>query len=123
MNLEVVFALVGVFNLGIIIMNMLTGVGTGLAWLATLKMLAIAAPGGRAGAYQAFFAGAFSIGSILAFVNLLGNLGAVAFTLMFGWSKDALGSFAWGFAALSPLAAVALGAGWRSLGKSGPSHN
>ena len=64
-----------------------------------------------------------SLGAVLGFVNLLGNLGAVAFTLMFGWSKDALGSFAWGFAALAPLAALALGAGWRVLEKSSPLHN
>lgn len=48
--------------------RMLTGVGTGLGWLATLKMLALAAPAGRAGAYQAFFGGLFSLGSILAFL-------------------------------------------------------
>jgi nitrate/nitrite transporter NarK len=64
-----------------------------------------------------------SLGAVLGFVNLLGNLGAVAFTLMFGWSKDALGSFAWGFAALAPLAALALGAGWQVLEKSSPLHN
>jgi nitrate/nitrite transporter NarK len=56
-----------------------------------------------------------SLGTLLGFVNLLGNLGAVAFTLMFGWSKDVVGSFAWGFAALAALAAVALGAGLRVL--------
>lgn len=56
-----------------------------------------------------------SLGTLLGFVNLLGNLGAVAFTLMFGWSKDALGSFTWGFAVLAVLAAVALGAGLRVL--------
>jgi MFS family permease len=48
--------------------RMLTGVGTGLGWLTTLKMLALAAPAGRAGAYQAFFAGLFSLGGILAFL-------------------------------------------------------
>ena len=36
--------------------RMITGLGTGMGWLATLKMLAISAPEGRAGAYQAFFA-------------------------------------------------------------------
>jgi len=43
--------------------RMISGVGTGLGWLATLKMLALWAPGGRAGAYQAFFAGIFSSGA------------------------------------------------------------
>ena len=61
-----------------------------------------------------------SLGTLLGFVNLLGNLGAVAFTLMFGWSKDTLGSFAWGFAVLSALAAAALVAGLRVLEKSLP---
>ena len=60
-------------------------------------------------------AAADSLGTMLGFVNLLGNLGAVAFTLLFGWSKDTLGSFAWGFAVLSFLAAVTLAAGCRVL--------
>lgn len=61
-----------------------------------------------------------SLGTMLGFVNLLGNIGAVAFTLLFGWSKDTLGSFTWGFAVLSFLAAVTLAAGWRVLKKSKP---
>lgn len=61
-----------------------------------------------------------SLGTLLGLVNLLGNLGAVAFILMFGWSKDTLGSFAWGFAVLSALAAVALAAGSRVLGQGKP---
>ena len=64
-------------------------------------------------------AAADSLGTMLGFVNLLGNLGAVAFTLLFGWSKDTLGSFAWGFAVLSFLAAVTLAAGWRVLKENG----
>ena len=58
-----------------------------------------------------------SLGSLLGFVNFLANLGAVAFTLVFGWSKDVLGSFTWGFAFLAPLAAAALFAGPRVLVK------
>ena len=67
-------------------------------------------------------AAADSLGTMLGFVNLLGNLGAVAFTLLFGWSKDMLGSFTWGFADLSFLAAVTLAVGWRILpaGRSDP---
>ena len=61
-----------------------------------------------------------SLGAVLGFINFLANLGAVAFTLLFGWSKDTLGSFTWGFAILCPLAAVALLAGWRGLGKGKP---
>ena len=58
-----------------------------------------------------------SLGAVLGFINFLANLGAVAFTLLFGWSKDSLGSFTWGFAVLCPLAAAALLAGWWGLGK------
>lgn len=65
-------------------------------------------------------AAADSLGAVLGFVNLLGNFGAVLFTMLFGWSKDTLGSFAWGFAFLAPLAAVALLAGLRILGRDGP---
>lgn len=59
-------------------------------------------------------AAAESLGTLLGFVNFLGNLGAVAFTLLFGWSKDTLGSFTWGFA-LVPLAFMTLIAGWMTL--------
>ena len=61
-----------------------------------------------------------SLGAVLGFINFLANLGAVAFTLLFGWSKDTFGSFTWGFAILCPLAAVALLAGWWGLGKGKP---
>jgi cyanate permease len=60
-------------------------------------------------------AAAASLGTLLGFVNLLGNAGAVAFTLLFGWSKDAFGSFAWGFAVLAVLAAAAIPLGLRVL--------
>jgi nitrate/nitrite transporter NarK len=65
-------------------------------------------------------AAADSLGTMLGFVNLLGNLGAVAFTLLFGWSKDTFGSFTWGFAVISSLAAVMLAVGWRVLKESNP---
>ena len=61
-----------------------------------------------------------SLGVLLGFINFLANLGAAAFTLLFGWSKDTLGSFTWGFAFLAPLAAAALVAGWRILGRGKP---
>lgn len=60
-----------------------------------------------------------SLGAVLGFINFLANLGAVAITLLFGWSKDELGSFTWAFAILCPLAAAALVAGWRGLGRRG----
>jgi NNP family nitrate/nitrite transporter-like MFS transporter len=65
-------------------------------------------------------AAADSLGTMLGFVNFLGNLGAVAFTLLFGWSKDTLGSFTWGFAVLSFLAVVTLATGWRVLKENNP---
>ena len=61
-----------------------------------------------------------SLGAMLGFINFLANFGAAAFTLLFGWSKDTLGSFTWGFAFLAPLAAAALVAGWRILGRGKP---
>jgi MFS family permease len=48
--------------------RVLTGLGTGLGFIATMKLIALHAPGGRVGTYQAFFAGSFSIGSILAYL-------------------------------------------------------
>jgi NNP family nitrate/nitrite transporter-like MFS transporter len=60
-------------------------------------------------------AAADSLGMLLGFVNLLGNLGAVAFTLMFGWFKDTFGLFTWGFVVLTILAATAFAAGIRVL--------
>jgi len=53
-----------------IIGRMLTGVGTAMAWMSTMKLLAVCAPGGRAGAYQAFFGGFFSLGSIVAYLAI-----------------------------------------------------
>ncbi|MCE5283297.1 MAG: MFS transporter [Deltaproteobacteria bacterium] len=60
-------------------------------------------------------AAAGSLGTLLGFVNFLGNLGAVLFTLLFGWSKDTLGSFTWGFAFLFPLCAMTLIGGLLTL--------
>ena len=48
--------------------RVISGMGTGLSFLAALKLVALYAPQGRAGAYQAFFGGFFSIGSILAYL-------------------------------------------------------
>jgi nitrate/nitrite transporter NarK len=56
------------------------------------------------------------LGTLLGFVNFLGNLGAVAFTLLLGWSKDRLGSFSWGFVVLALLGAAAVVPGSRTLG-------
>ncbi len=45
-----------------------------------------------------------SYATLFGFINLLANLGAILFTLMFGFMKDATGSFTWGFFILSVLA-------------------
>jgi MFS family permease len=59
--------------------RVLTGLGTGLGFVATMKLIALHAPGGRIGTYQAFFAGSFSIGSILAYLLIPAISG-------FGWA-------------------------------------
>lgn len=48
--------------------RVLSGIGTGMGFVVTMKLIALHAPGGRVGTYQAFFAGSFSIGSILAYL-------------------------------------------------------
>lgn len=48
--------------------RVLSGFGTGLGFVAAMKLTALYAPGGRMGTYQAFFAAAFSLGCILAFL-------------------------------------------------------
>jgi MFS family permease len=50
-----------------IVSRVLTGIGTGLTFVTTLKFIAKHAPGGRGGMYQSFFAGIFSLGNILAY--------------------------------------------------------
>jgi sugar phosphate permease len=52
-----------------------------------------------------------SLGTFFGFLNLLANLGAVLFTLTFGWVKDHLGSFSWGFLLLGILSLSALSFG------------
>jgi nitrate/nitrite transporter NarK len=59
-----------------------------------------------------------SMGTTLGSVNLIGNCGAILFTLLFGWSKDHLGAFSWGFAPLCALSLCALAFGLQVLGKS-----
>ena len=52
-----------------------------------------------------------SMGGLVGFINFLANIGAVLFTLLFGWMKDASGSFGWSFAVLAFLCLiVAMGA-------------
>ena len=50
-----------------VIGRVVVGIGTGLSFTTTMKLIALYAPGGWIGMFQAFFAGAFSLGSILAY--------------------------------------------------------
>ena len=50
-----------------IIGRVVAGIGTGLCFTTSMKLMALYAPAGRTGAFQAFFAGAFSMGCILAY--------------------------------------------------------
>jgi len=45
-----------------------------------------------------------SYATLFGFINFLANLGAIVFTLMFGFMKDVTGSFTWGFFILAVLA-------------------
>lgn len=47
--------------------RVIAGIGTGLSFVGVMKLVAMHAPRGRAGAYQAFFAGLFSFGNIMAY--------------------------------------------------------
>jgi nitrate/nitrite transporter NarK len=58
-----------------------------------------------------------SMGTLLGLVNMLANLGAVAFTFMFGWMKDHQGSFTSGFAVQAAVCILAVLAGRSSLRK------
>jgi nitrate/nitrite transporter NarK len=45
-----------------------------------------------------------AMATVFGFVNLLANLGAIIFTLSFGWVKEMSGSFSWGFGLVAILA-------------------
>ncbi len=67
-----------------VIGRVITGLGTGLTFVATLKFIAQNAPGGRVGMYHAFFAGLFSLGTALAYV-------LIPMALKLGWQWTYLG--------------------------------
>ena len=52
-----------------------------------------------------------SVATILGLVNFLANIGAIAFTMIFGLAKDITGSLSWGFVvmAISGIAAIICG--------------
>jgi len=56
-----------------------------------------------------------SYATLFGFINFLANLGAILFTLMFGFMKDATGSFTWGFFILALLSLTAYALNVKSL--------
>jgi MFS family permease len=58
--------------------RVIAGIGTGLSVASTMKLVALYAPRGRIGTYQAFFGGFFSIGSIVAYL-------LIPFLVPVGW--------------------------------------
>lgn len=46
----------------------IAGIGTGISFIAVMKLIALSFPPHRAGVYQSFFGGSFSIGSIIAYL-------------------------------------------------------
>jgi MFS family permease len=53
-----------------IIGRVICGLGTGLAFVAVMKLMALHCPAGRAGMFQAFFGAAVGVGSILSYACL-----------------------------------------------------
>jgi fucose permease len=80
------------------------------AWFASINFGAIFQLASRATSPD-------SMGGLVGFINFLANIGAVLFTLLFGWMKDAAGSFGWSFAVLAVLCLMAT-IGIRSLERS-----
>ena len=64
-----------------------------------------------------------SLGTLFGFINFLANLGAVLFTLMFGFAKDVTGSLSMGFGILALLCAGAFLLGGATLDKAWPREN
>jgi len=48
--------------------RIVTGLGMGLSFITTMKLIAVSAPPGRAGTFQSFFAAGCSVGSLAAFL-------------------------------------------------------
>jgi nitrate/nitrite transporter NarK len=62
-----------------------------------------------------------SVGTLFGFINFLANLGAVFFTLTFGWVKDHTGTFSPGFGVLAVFTALSLILGWSVIRKNAES--
>ena len=50
--------------------RVIVGLGTGLSFITTLKLIALYAPGGRGGVYQSYFGGLNAVGGILVYLLL-----------------------------------------------------
>ena len=59
-----------------------------------------------------------SLATVFGFVNMLANVGAILFTLSFGWVKEVSGSFSWGFGILTVLGLMGWLASRRILSQS-----
>jgi MFS family permease len=58
--------------------RLITGVGTGLGFVGTMKLLAVSVPARREGTYQALFGGFFSFGCIIPYL-------VIPFLIEYGW--------------------------------------
>ena len=58
--------------------RVLAGIGSGLAFVAIMKLLTVVVHARRAGSYQSYFAGIFSLGSVISYL-------AVPRMMQFGW--------------------------------------
>lgn len=78
--------------------RVIAGIGTGLSFPVILKLVALYAPGGRIGTYQAFFGGCFSLGSVISYI-------AIPRLILFGWQRIYImpGLFSLLLLAMAPL--------------------
>jgi nitrate/nitrite transporter NarK len=56
-----------------------------------------------------------SLGLFFGFINFLANLGAIGFTVAFGWVKDSFGSLSGGFGLMAALCVLSLVVGKSAL--------
>jgi hypothetical protein len=85
------------------------------AWFASINFGAIFQLASRTTRLQ-------SLGTHLGFIVFLANLGAISFTILFGWFKDNIGSFSMSFGILAFLGMGAFIFGGRILRKQLPNE-
>lgn len=81
-----------------------------MAWVGSMNFGAFWQLAGRATSGD-------SVATLFGFVNFLANLGAVFFTLTFGWVKDHTGTFSMGFGIMAFITAISLMLGRRVVGE------